>query len=141
MSKLTEEELKQIDELVEDQKSLGFTSFAKEYYNGTLELNEKNYIKVNLPDTIASFKSGNGEGIWACPVTIEDKVICNSNVKDTEFNVYALNDCIYYPIACASIIRVKCTGKNTRPILSYDWMDSIIKLSSNGEQSILDIIS
>lgn len=137
---LSTEELELIDEIVKMQESLGLISLAKEFYSGELELDESKYIKVNLPDSKASFASGNGEGIWACPVTEKDENICNTGSKGDTFDVYVLNDCIYYPFRCASIITVAVTSDDTRPILDYNWIDDTIKLSSNGEHSIEDLL-
>jgi hypothetical protein len=137
---LTSEQLKEIANIVKNQKSLGLISKAKEFYSGELNLNEEDYIKVNLPDSEKNFKSGNGEGIWACPVTEADKIIYHTGDTGETFDVYVLNDCITYPFSCASIIKVRITGSETRPILDYDWMDNIIKVSSNGEYSLEEML-
>lgn len=137
---LTTDELSAIDNIVKNQESLGLISLAKEFYTDELKLDESKYIKVNLPESKAKFASGNGEGIWACPVTEKDENIYNTGAKGDTFDVYVLNDCISYPFRCASIITVAITSDDTRPILDYNWMDKTIKASSNGEYSIEDML-
>jgi len=137
---LTPEQLSDIEAIVENQKSLGLISFAKEFYSGELNLDESKYIKVNLPESKAKFQSGNGEGIWACPVTTQDEAVCNNGNRGDTFDVYVLNDCITFPFACASIIKAMVTSNDTRPILDYNWMSEIVKNSTNGEVSFDEML-
>jgi hypothetical protein len=139
-NELTPEQLSDINVIVESQKGLGLISKAKEFYTGELDLVQEKYIKVNLPDSEEKFKSGNGEGIWAYPVTEADELICNNGGVGETFDVYTMNDCIMYPFTCATIIKVRNTGAETRPVLDYDWMDNIIKVSSNGEYSLHEML-
>jgi hypothetical protein len=137
---LKPDELEAINNVVVAQNALGFESKAKEFYSGQLNLNKADYLKVNLPDSLRGFNTGDGEGIWACPVSSDDIEIYKADVKGSEFFVYALNDCICYPIKCASIIKVKCTG-GCRPVLSYEWIDEIIQKASKGGMSLSKMLS
>jgi hypothetical protein len=127
---LTEKDLAHIDNIVQSQANIGLLSFAKEFYKDELKLNRTQYIKVNLPYSPEHFLSGNGEGVWACPVTAEDQFIYDHGSKGETFNVYILNDSLFYPFLCASIITVQVTGPDTRPILDKTWLSSIIHLFS-----------
>ena len=77
-------------------------------------LNEENYIKVNLPTTLAKFKSGNGEGIWAIPYEMNDQRISDKNILGTKFNVVVLNNCLSYPFRVGDIIQVKIINEAER---------------------------
>jgi hypothetical protein len=90
--------------------------------------NDDDYIKVNLPDTLAKFRSGNGEGIWAVPYTKNDIKICASNNVGTRFKVVVFNDCIYYPFRMGDIIQVEIIDEDQRPILDKEWLDKNKKL-------------
>jgi len=140
MKVLTEKELDQIDQIVQNQKSLGLVSLAKEFYSDELVLIQEKYFKLNLPESEAKFKSGNGEGIWVYPLTDADEAIYDNAVSGETFDCIAMNDCITYPFACATIIKGRNTGSDTRPILDYDWFDEVIKTSSNGEMSLKDML-
>lgn len=91
-------------------------------------LNEENYIKVNLPTTLAKFKSGNGEGIWAIPYEMNDQRISDKNILGTKFNVVVLNNCLSYPFRVGDIIQVKIINEEQRPIIDKEWLDQNEKL-------------
>jgi hypothetical protein len=136
MKELSPEELAIIVKIVEGQKELGLVSLAKEFYSDELMIDEEKYFKLNLPTSEATFKSGNGEGIWVYPLTDSDEMIYNKGISGETFDCIVMNDCINYPIQCASIIKGRNTGSDARPIIDYDWFDKTIKLATNGETSL-----
>lgn len=140
MSELSQEKLAGIAKLVEQQKSLGLVSLAKEFYSGELDLVQEKYFKLNLPNTVDEFISGNGEGIWVYPLADADKTIYDNAIKGETFDCIAMNDCLTYPIRCGSIIKGRITGSDTRPIIDYDWLDNTIKTASNDEMSLKDLL-
>lgn len=76
-------------------------------------------FKVNLPSNNSSYKTGNGEGVWAC-ATPEDTKKVFEDYSDEVIFVKILNDSYYYPtLKCNTIIPVKLRGKY-RPIGIYD---------------------
>lgn len=56
--------------------NLGIKSAVREIEEGKISTDTEQ-IKVNLPDSIEKFESGNGEGIWAKPYTENDSKIYN----------------------------------------------------------------
>lgn len=78
-------------------------------------------IKVNLPSDLESFKTGNGEGVWAYPCSPEDDEKVNNDNYYGEAYVIVKNDSFYYPglIKYNDIIKVHCNGKK-RPYLHID---------------------
>lgn len=127
---LTEEQIKGLTEAQEQAKQLGLDYAGFKIMNGDIITDER-MIKVNLPDTNASFESGNGEGIWAVPLTeVDEQIYHNSKSKET-FQVALLNTAIYYPFPWGSIITVETRGNN-RPVLNYEWMDQVIKKTEPG---------
>lgn len=83
---------------------------------------DKLYLKVNLPDTISGYRSGNGEGCWALPYTEEDKEILDKDEKDTKAKIILCNDSIYYrPLVYGSVLQVEIRP-DARPVLDIEWM-------------------
>jgi hypothetical protein len=140
MKELSQEDLADIATLVDMQKSLGLVSLAKEFYSGELDLVQDKYFKLNLPNSVAEFISGNGEGIWVYPLTDADKTIYDNDIKGETFDCIVMNDCITYPIQCGSIIKGRITGSDTRPTIDFDWFDNTIKTVSNDEMSLKDLL-
>jgi hypothetical protein len=140
MKELSQEDLADIATLVDMQKSLGLVSLAKEFYSDELTLDKDKYFKLNLPDSEAKFISGNGEGIWVYPLTDADRTIYDNGIKGETFDCIVMNDCISYPIRCASIIKGRNTGIDTRPTIDYNWFDEIIRTASDGEMSLKNML-
>lgn len=126
------------NDILEQEKyceALGLESAYRKILNSEIDV-ENDIFKVNLPNSIQKFESGNGEGIWAAYLTTEDKMIENSSEIGSTFKVVVLNDCIYYPFTYGSVIQVKTTGKETRPVLDKEWISAVIDKASNGEMSL-----
>lgn len=88
-----------------------------------IEYRKKNgEFKLNLPDTVDKFLSGNGEGIWA---TVEKSEHYHDDDKDDcigkHFYAYALNDSIYYPdIEYGSKVLAEHRGESFRAVAVWD---------------------
>ena len=89
---------------------------------------EYGMFKINLED----FENG-GEGLWACPVSQEDKDIYESSSAGKEFSVFLLNQAIScFPLnSWGARIKVKTTGKDTRPVVNVG--DFIEQLQNAGD--------
>jgi hypothetical protein len=112
--------------------SLGLKNIVREIMSNKYKLEEKNYIKVNLPTSNAKFETGKGEGCWAVPYTKEDLDICNIGARGTSFKVVLLNDAICFPFPYGTILEVECRGGNYRPILNRGWISKTILSASHG---------
>ncbi len=128
-----------ISEHEERCKKLGLESALRLIHNGEVDT-EQNTIKVNLPNTIEKFESGNGEGIWCTTLTKEDLNIYDSEEPGVEFKVVLLNHAISYPLPWGSIIQVKNMQKDHRPILSKDWMNKVIETATAGKENLESIL-
>lgn len=97
-------------------------------------------IKVNLPSDLESFKTGNGEGIWARPLSEEDERKVNDDNYYGEAYVVAQNDSVYYPglINYDDTIKVHCNGK-MRPYLHIDLFNEYGK-KTNPEKNKEEIM-
>lgn len=131
-NKYTDEQIYQHEEVC---KELGIESALKKINDKEIDT-EKNQIKVNLPDTIEKFKTGNGEGVWAIPYTEEDFEIFNSLELNKDFKVILLNQPICYPLQWGSVIIVKTLQKDCRPVLSKDWISNVISKATNNELNL-----
>lgn len=122
-------------------KALGLKSALREISEGKINTSE-NLIRVNLPNSIEKFKTGNGEGIWATYYSDKDKDIGESGKAGELFEVVVLNNALTYPFRCGTIITVKSNGTNYRPNLHKEWIISkVIKKSSNGKMSLEKLLS
>ena len=139
MKILTEEEEVQMKKTEEQAKELGLETMARQIAQEEYILNEENYLKFNLPDSAAKFESGNGDGVWGVPLTDADNAIYKGTEKGVQFKVILLNGAFTYPLAWGSIITVETRG-DSRPVLSYDWFDDVIKKSSGGEMTLKKIM-
>jgi hypothetical protein len=80
--------------------------------------NEANYIKVNLPDSAESYKSGHGEGVWA--VVDDQTFVKHSNNENGISFAMILNDSLYYPgIDIGFVVPIELRG-DKRPVVPYD---------------------
>ncbi len=111
-------------------KLLGLENCVRDLIIGDKILNENDYLKLNLPSTIDGFETGNGEGVWGCPLTKKDLYISKNDDDDTTFQVILLNDSIYYPFPYGTILTAKCIY-GFRPVLSYKWINNIFKTHKN----------
>ncbi len=77
-----------------------------------------NHFKINLPNIKRSYLSGNGEGCFCIPLTIEDKrKMKDDNSICEKFKFILMNDSMYYPeLKHLDILEGKTQGKY-RPIL------------------------
>lgn len=134
---ITEE---QIQEHEETCKNIGIFSALREIADGIINT-EKNQMKVNLPDSIEKFESGNGEGIWATPYKPEDLKIYTNEILNEEFEVVLLNYALTFPFPWGSVIKVKNIRPEYRPVLSKDWIDLVIQSSTDGEETLETILA
>lgn len=83
------------------------------------------YIKVNIPDSLNSYETGNGEGMWAMATNEEDyKKIIDDNSKSELVVVQLHNDCFYYQddIKFLDYIVVETRGFN-RSVVPYSEVE------------------
>jgi len=72
-------------------------------------------VKVNVPDSEAGFKSGNGEGMWGYIRREED--LQKYDEGKGEFEVILLNTSVYWPqLPWGTIITAEGRGGN-RPVI------------------------
>jgi len=96
-------------------KSMSETDLSK--------LDKEEYIKVNLPDSEENYQSGNGEGVWACPVDDIQHQLIHDYVVGSIVKVVVLNNCFYYPLNYGDIVSVIITNEKNRPILDNTTHD------------------
>ena len=87
-----------------------------EFFNGEY------FIKVNLPNSKASFNHGNGEGCW---VKV-DEYVCRVYDEDGygDFTGELANDSIYYPgLDCGTVIPFRMRGP-MRPCVPFGWLEA-----------------
>ena len=90
----------------------------------TLEGNPR-VMKFNIPEDIEGYQRGNGEGVWGY---IENESALEQYDKGIgEFSVILLNDTIYHPILEYGIVCVVEGRGQNRPIVNWDWLQSVIK--------------
>jgi len=86
----------------------------------------KHAIKVNLSRNLADFKSGNGEGVFAIPLTLtefrwylkgEEPIYLKGVIR-----VMLLDNSLNYPsLVWGSVIEVELRGQN-RPVMTKEFM-------------------
>ena len=140
MKDLTEEDLKYIGTVEESCKILGLDNVSRKIATGEIDVSgdEIGMFKANLPDSKSKFESGNGEGVWVIPLTKEDESITKSDINGEKSQVIILNDAIYYPFPYGTILTIE-NRTGYRPLLNYEWLDFVIKTSSNGESCLSDM--
>lgn len=130
------------ENIIEHEKvcaSLGLKSALRGISDGLVDISV-NQIKVNLPGSIEAFSTGNGEGIWAVPFSQKDLEVYNNEEVGQEFEVIILNTPITYPFRWGSVITVKNTSKDTRPVLSKGWIEKVIYDSTKGAVSLKSML-
>lgn len=86
---------------------------------------DSNVFKVNIPGNKSSYKTGNGEGIFACADDETYKALIyldeDSRKNGKIYLVKALNDSIYYGglIKYGDVLAVEGRGEN-RPVVILD---------------------
>lgn len=83
---------------------------------------QRTCIKVNIPRNMKSYLSGNGEGCWALPLTVEDAKIIEIDKHKEKALVVLCNSSFYFPkLSWASVIQVEMRS-GFRPVLDIDWV-------------------
>lgn len=80
------------------------------------------HIKVNLPDSKDSYKTGNGEGVWVL-VCEQAKAAYDQDAEG--FFCFGIldNDSCYWPgLNHGAAIPFEMRGKN-RPVVPYEWLE------------------
>lgn len=80
------------------------------------------YIKVNLPGSEDSYKTGNGEGVWVL-VSEQVKAIYDRDAEGGYYFGILDNDSCYWPgLNHGAAIPFEMRGKN-RPVVPYEWLE------------------
>lgn len=91
-------------------------------------------VRLNLPDTIENYKSGNGEGIFAVIPEKEDQEKYDADHSDGQFFAYSCSDSFYYPnIHCGDLILAEFRGSK-RPIAVWDNLTGTKEATANKEK-------
>lgn len=124
-------------------KDLGFKNVHRKIVLDEIVLEDNKYFKGNLPKSSEGFESGNGEGCWFQALTDKDLEVERNNIKDETFEAILLNDSLYFLniFMYGTVIKLKCRGEDRRPVLDYDWLDDIIKKSSNNEMNLAKMLN
>lgn len=102
---------------------------------------ERKYIKINLPLTEETHRSGNGEGVWV--------IVDSDTLRDYDrgrigghYSGILDNDSIYYPgLVCGAIIPFEMRG-GCRPVADFDFLSKLpSKLTPAGKAAVLQKIS
>jgi len=123
---ISEDNNKYLETIEKQCQNLGLNNISRKITNEEFNINEEDYIKFNLPDTIEKFGTGNGEGVWGVPYTKKDKEISDTDLDDTTFKVVLLNDSLFYPFPYGTILSVDCRA-GFRPVLSEKWFDNLLQ--------------
>lgn len=79
------------------------------------------YIKINLPGSEDSYKTGNGEGVWVL-VSEQVKAIYDRDAEGGYYFGILDNDSCYWPgLNHGAAIPFEMRGKN-RPVVPYEWL-------------------
>lgn len=79
------------------------------------------YIKVNLPGSEDSYKTGNGEGVWVL-VSKQVKAAYDRDAQGGYYFGILDNDSCYWPgLDHGASIPFEMRGKN-RPVVPYEWL-------------------
>lgn len=79
------------------------------------------YIKVNLPGSEDSYKTGNGEGVWVL-VSERVKEVYDQDAEGGYYFGILDNDSCYWPgLNHGAAIPFEMRGKN-RPVVPYEWL-------------------
>lgn len=82
------------------------------------------HVKVNLPEDETKWASGNGEGVWVTPCSIEDADKCrDDNSHGEDAFVRLCNQPIMHPLTWGDKIRVQTRGGN-RPVAYLEEADA-----------------
>jgi hypothetical protein len=95
----------------------------------------KDYFKLNLPDSIGNYSSGNGEGIWALTDKATKKQM-DADKEHGQFVAWACNDSFYYPnIRYGTAILCEFRGVN-RPVAVWDNLSGTKQARKNKERVV-----
>lgn len=95
------------------------------------------YIKVNIPESIESFRMGNGEGIWAVAVDDEGHNLHKQDATDGHITVVACNDSVFYPgeiVYGSEVVCILRGGK--RPVAAWDALNGTKKAADNKKDTL-----
>lgn len=87
---------------------------------------QKLYLKVNIPGDMAAYKRGNGEGMWAIPLSDGDRIILDADKHGTTAKVILCNDSLYYPPMCYGTVLQVEMREGFRPVLDIDWAHEVL---------------
>ncbi|WP_297489051.1 hypothetical protein [uncultured Cetobacterium sp.] len=93
--------------------------------------------KVNVPSTISKFNSKNGEGMWCCGITEDDRNKLNDDNYFGLATVVILNDCFEHltDLLYLDVIDVQCNGSKRATITKefFDYLNKDIVLEGEDE--------
>lgn len=93
-------------------------------------IDDRKFIKVNIPMDDFSFEMGNGEGVW---VIVDEDVrkLYDEDDKGTICEGILDNDCVYYPeLKHGAKIPFEMRG-DKRPVVLLSWLRDNYELSES----------
>lgn len=91
-----------------------------------------NFIEVILPNTVSGFKNSIGEVLRANIINNADYSIYNNELENKKFPVVLLDGSEFFKkLESNTIIFVENKDNSELPVLSYQWLDSIVRKSNN----------
>ena len=88
------------------------------------------YIKANIPASMESYRSGNGEGCYFL-VTEEVKRAYDQDEDNTNYVGILANDSLYYPeLKAGAEVPLEMRG-SFRPVVPYEWLQKSYKYNKD----------
>jgi hypothetical protein len=102
-------------------------------------VNDEQIFKGNIPDTMAGWVDGNGEGVWLQGLTEEDTANARDDNYTGTIQVILRNSSVYWsPMKYGTVLQFTARG-NKRPVLDIDWVqEHLAKIDVDFKQILTD---